>query len=246
MPATLEDNLRDVQERISSAALAAGREPSEVRLLPVTKSVSPHTALALARLGQNALAEARLEALLEKRAHFDDEGQEVEWHFIGHLQRNKARRVLRNAAVVHSVDSPRLVQALDRIASEEGLRPRIYLEVKLATDPEKHGLTPAELEPCVRQAGESTNLELVGLMTLAPRPTEGSDRRAEARAVFERLAELAAALEADPSTAACFSGGRVELSMGMSGDFEEAVRAGSHVCRVGGALFRDLTPEGQA
>ncbi len=243
--ATLQANLDRVQRNIASTLADAGRPAGSARLLPVTKSVSPETALALASLlsispGPTALAENRLDKLIAKRAYFAAANCEVEWHFIGHLQRNKARKVLQNAHVLHSVDSERLLRTIARVALEEQLQPELYLEVKLSAEPEKHGLDPAELEACVRIAGAAPQLKLRGLMTMAPRPTDGCAPRSGAEPCFNELARLARELCCDPQLRDCFVGETCELSMGMSSDYEVALRAGSHVCRVGGALFSDV------
>ena len=241
----LEANLLALRQALSSATLAAGREPEAVHLLAVTKSVSPELAAALARLGQHELGENRLEGLSAKHAHLAAEGLAVRWHFIGKLQRNKARRVVRLADEIHSVDSLRLLQTLDRVAAEEQRRPRVHLEVKLSEDEEKHGLSPAELREAVLAAVDLEHLELVGLMTLATRPGPGVDAAAAAREEFETLARLARELEDDAATRAAFQAGRVRLSMGMSGDWTEAVAAGSDMIRIGTALFVGVEDPGR-
>lgn len=241
MPATLESNLRATLDAIEAAARRAGR-PGSVELLAVTKSVGPRTAAELVRLGQRDLGENRLASLDAKREELARAGLEATWHFIGPIQRNKARKVVQSSEVLHAVDSLRLVDTLERVAAEEGRRVRVYLEVKLSPEESKHGLEPAELREAVRRAGAAEPLTLLGLMTMAPLPPEGDEGRA-AREVFERLAELARGLEAEPEHAACFEGGRVRLSMGMSGDFEAAIAAGSDVVRIGGALFQGVATD---
>ncbi len=240
LPAILESNLREVRADLERAAARAGREATDVRLLAVTKSVEPEVALSLARLGCLDMAENRLEGLQRKRALFEATGTEVRWHFIGHLQSNKARKVLQSAEVLHSVDSQKLLTTISRIAAEEDLRPEIYLEVKLSGESEKHGLDPSELGACVRTAGEDPRLRLRGLMTMAPRPIPGEDAGQSARACFDQLAVLARSLEEDPELARAFVDRKVELSMGMSGDYEQAIAAGATTCRIGSALFRGL------
>lgn len=242
MPTPLESNLHEVLSDLERATLQAGREPGSVELLAVTKSVEPGVALALARLGCRDLAENRLEGLQRKREAFSSAGEAARWHFIGHLQSNKARKVLQLADVVHSVDSQKLLELLGRHCAELGKRLSIYLEVKLSDEPEKHGLAPEELEACVRIAGSDPNLELLGLMTMAPRPAAGESSAASARACFERLAKLARVLASKPALATCFQDETVRLSMGMSGDYAEAIAAGATTCRIGSALFRGVGP----
>ena len=208
-----------------------GRDPQEIRLVAVTKTVAPEVAGALAELGCTDLGENRVAELERKHAWFAASGRTVRWHFVGHVQRNKARRVVRLADEIHSVDSRALLDTLARVAAEEGRRPGIYLQVKLTDEPTKSGLSLAELPQLLAAA---TELPCRGLMTMAPLVAE-CDAPTAARAAFERLAALAAEL---PGSA--FTDGRPLLSMGMSADFEAAVRAGAHVLRIGSAFFEGI------
>ena len=230
-------------ERIARAARSAGRDPSEVELVAVTKAVGAALARALFDLGCADFGENRADDLVAKAAALGAERRAPRWHFVGHLQRNKARRVLRIAHAIHSVDSIELLETLQRLSAEEGRAPGIFLQVKLADEETKGGLAPEELPALVERA-RAGPLPLLGLMVMAPlleegQMDEGPAASRAARAVFERLAALARTLPRD-----AFAGGRVRLSMGMSGDFEEAVRAGSHLVRVGSALFEGVTAEG--
>lgn len=234
LDARLKDNRSRVLERIAAAARSAGRDPAEVELVAVTKEVGSPLAQALFDLGCTDLGESRADELLAKHAVFLAGGRVARWHFLGHLQRNKARRVLRVAHAIHSVDSAELLDALARIAREEGRAPGIFLQVKLADEATKGGLEPAQLPALVERA-KAGPLPLLGLMTLAPLTEDPLVAKRTARAVFERLSQLARTL-----APADFAGGGVRLSMGMSGDFEEAVRAGAHLVRVGGALFEHV------
>jgi len=220
---------------IEAAGAESGREPGAVRLLAVTKSVTSRVAMELFRLGQTDLGENRIDVLEAKRLDFEREGLAPVWHFIGHIQRNKAARVVRAADVIHSVDSLSLLRALARHASEAERSLSIYLQVKLTDEAAKHGLPEAELEQAVELAHDSPALRLVGLMTMAPLDDDPARARELAARTFDRLAALGRALPG-----ARFEGGRPRLSMGMSGDFEEAVRAGADLVRVGSALFEGI------
>ena len=244
----LESNLRAVRERIRRAALAAGRAPEEVQLLPVTKSVTPPVALALARLlraeapeGPVELAENRADALERKAAAFAEAGVAVRWHFVGHLQTNKARRVARLAEVVHSVDSAHLADTLARVARESGRRRAVYLEVDFTGEAAKFGLDEAGARALLQRLPVWDELELLGLMAMGPLEERPGTTAAT---VFARVAALARALEREHGSA--FAGGRCRLSLGMSGDLEEAIAAGSTCVRVGSDLFRGLAPEASA
>ena len=238
----LEENLRGLRQRLERAASGVGRRPDEIRILAVTKSVEPDVAADMARLGLRDLGENRAPELERKaRALSAIEGggaervPEIRWHFIGHLQRNKARRVARIAAVIHSVDSLALLETLERIASEEDLQLSIYLQVDATGEARKTGFAPDAVPATVERAKACTHLTLLGLMAMGPL-VQQADRTT--RAVFAEVAALARRLERDPALAVVFADGRCRLSMGMSGDLEEAVRAGTDLVRVGGALFR--------
>ncbi|MCZ6598692.1 MAG: alanine racemase, partial [Planctomycetota bacterium] len=220
----LRRNLACVRERIARARAEAGRvDPScEIRLVAITKSVSPAIALALAEAGQADLGENRADELERKAAFFARHGatDSVRWHYVGHLQRNKARRVARIAATIHSVDSLVLVETLARIAGEEDARPGIYVQVHLSGEATKHGFAKNEVAGAVERVAGLGELPLLGLMTMAPLLRDPAASRVAAQAAFatfQRLAELARSLPA-----ADFAGGAPQLSMGMSADFLEA------------------------
>ncbi|QDU67225.1 YggS family pyridoxal phosphate enzyme [Engelhardtia mirabilis] len=244
MALALAQNLERVRARIERARRTATRS-GQARLLAVTKSVEPEVALALARLGQLDLGENRPEGLEAKRRLFDAElesgqsegGRRVRWHFIGHLQRNKARRVARLADEIHAVDSVALARTLSRVCAEEGLRPRIYLQVRLTDEATKHGLDPSELPQAI-EASDPSCLDLAGLMTMAPLEDDPQRRAESASRTFGRLAELA-----ERHGDAPWIEGRALLSMGMSDDLEQAVDQGSDWLRIGSALFVESAQE---
>ena len=228
-------NLGAIRERLARAAAAADRDPAGITLLAVSKSVQPELAANLAHLGQVDFGENRLEGLDPKRAFFEARGLAARWHYIGHIQRNKACRVVERSDVIHSIDSLRLLNAVIRHAEELERQPDLYLQVKIADEADKHGMHPAELPEAIDTAlAARAHVRLVGLMVMAPLVGADAERRAAARAVFEATRDLAAAR---PELA-------LGLSMGMTGDFEEAVHAGSTVLRIGTALFQGVATEG--
>lgn len=235
MRAELERNLRRVQVEIAGAALQAGRAPEDIRLVAVTKSAGSAAAEVLARLGQLDLGESRVDVLEEKHAHLARSGVPVRWHLVGHLQRNKAGRAVALADEIHSVDSMALLQTIDRVAGDQGRKPAVYLQVLLSGEPTKHGFDPGELVDAVDAAAELDHVELAGLMTMAPLLDDPDEMRRAAEEVFARLADLALELPA-----LAFVSGEPRLSMGMSGDFREAIAAGAHLVRVGSALFEGI------
>lgn len=244
MTPTLLDNLDTAQARIRAAELDAQRPPGGVRLLPVTKSVDAgRTAELIALLRRQdqgvALAENRIPALEAKAAELQSQGiGPIEWHFVGHIQRNKARRVLRLCKVIHSVDSLRLLESLQRQAEAEDSQHEIFLQVALTGEAEKDGMDEAELLRCFEAVAQMDRLALAGLMAMGARPDERPGSRSRQRAIFARAAALAHALHRQDGSA--FVRGQAELSLGMSDDLELAIAAGSNWVRVGGALFKGL------
>lgn len=235
LPTTLESNLARVRAEITAAARAAGRDPAQIELLPVTKSVPAALAAGLRALGQRDLGESRADELERKVRWFEEHGIDARWHFVGHLQRNKARRVVELADVIHSVDSLHLIETLDRIAADVGRSPQVYLQVKLHPEDTKAGFEPALLCDALGAARAARHLVPVGLMTMAPLVEDDEAERVRlARHVFLELARLA-------HVHAPAGSRPLALSMGMSGDFALAIQAGSTCVRVGSALFEGVT-----
>jgi pyridoxal phosphate enzyme (YggS family) len=222
--AELAANLAEVRARIAAAEHAGGRAPGSVALVVVTKTWPASDVRLLADLGVTDVAENRDQEARSKHAECADLG--LRWHFVGQLQRNKARHVVSYADVVESVDRPELASALDRAAGEAGRRIDVLLQVDLADPPQPHrgGVTPAGL-PALADlvTGGCPALRLTGLMAVAP-------LEEDPRAAFARLAGLAAALRRDHPEA-------VVLSAGMSHDLEQAVEAGATHVRVGTAVL---------
>ncbi|MFY8149937.1 MAG: YggS family pyridoxal phosphate-dependent enzyme [Prochlorococcaceae cyanobacterium] len=198
--------------------------PSSTRLLAVSKGQPAERIREAAAAGLRSFGESRLQEAMAKQEELHDlKGLEppLDWHFIGRLQANKARGVVRHFGTIHSVDSLALAERLERIAAEEGRRPVVFLQVKLRPDPAKGGFDPLELRQAWPRLQALEALQVLGLMTIAPL---GLDQ-AERSALFRDCAALAGELELS------------ELSMGMSGDWREAVAAGSTWVRLGSGLF---------
>lgn len=224
----LADNLARIDQQIADAAEQAGRDPREVTLVAVAKYVDAATTAELHAAGCQDIGESRPQQLDVKAAQLADS---IQWHLIGHLQRNKARRTLAAADWIHSVDSLSLLRALDRLAVETDETARLLLEVNISGDAAKHGFSPGELPGVVSQL-EQAALPVAGLMTMASR--EGGPD--EARRQFAALRELRDAVQPLCPDGVVLS----ELSMGMSGDFAEAIAEGATLVRIGSALYRGL------
>ena len=201
--------------------------PKGVNLLAVSKGHPASAVRQIAELGQLDFGESRLQEALPKQLELDDL-QQLRWHFIGRLQANKVRPVVRAFAVIHSIDSLALARRVARIASEEGVEPEAFLQVKLRPDPAKAGWDPVELEEALPELKTLPNLHFSGLMTMAPLDLAVAERPAlfrDCRSLADRL-------------------GLQECSMGMSGDWQAAAEAGATWVRVGSGLFgaRQSTP----
>lgn len=225
----LAANHRSVLDRIAAACRRVGRDPASVTLVAVTKSARPEWIQALVDIGQAELAENRPQQLIERATHI---AGPIQWHLIGHLQRNKARQILPLVSLIHSVDSLRLLTTLDQLAANLNLQPRVLLEVNVSGEASKDGFRADELLAAWDQVIACRHLRVEGLMTMAPL----SDRPADARPPFAGLRELRDQLRTRSPDAVPLP----HLSMGMSGDFEVAIEEGATLVRVGSALFEGM------
>lgn len=221
----LSDILADVNAKIAAACARAGRDPSEVEIIAVTKTHGAETVNEARDAGLCIVGENKVqEAAWKKPASASG----PEWHLIGHLQSNKTRPALELFDVIHSVDTVKLADRIEAVAEETGARPRILLEVNVSGEKSKSGMKPEEAAPVVRHIVESCpRVTLEGLMTMAP----FSENPEDARPYFRRLRELRDKLEAELGV------GLPRLSMGMSGDYEVAVEEGATWVRLGTVLF---------
>ena len=223
----IRENLTRVRQRIAEAARRSGRDPREVTLIAVTKYVDADTARLLIRAGCRDLGEARPQELWRKVQQLGAE--DVRWHLVGHLQRNKITRTAPLVWLIHSADSPRLLEALDEHGSLSGLRVKVLLEVNISGDLTKTGMPVNEVAPLVDRLIGMPHVEVRGLMGMAA--LEG-DLDA-ARRDFANLRELRDQLRTNLVGPTALP----ELSMGMSDDFEVAIEEGATMVRVGSALF---------
>jgi len=252
----LSERWRAVKRRVADAARRSGRRPEEILLVAVTKGATLPQIRRIVELGQRDLAENRVQQLLERvdwmrsqgsirdpdRAPDPEDAALVRWHMIGTLQRNKIRKAVEHARLVQSVDNLRLAEDLH---TEGGRRDRpieVLVQVNVSGEASKQGLNPRALGPFLEQVVTMVNLEVRGLMCMAPYTKDPE----EVRPVFERCRELFE--EQRPISAMGGGGDRFNiLSMGMSNDFEVAIECGANLVRVGSAIFDDdFTRDGGA
>lgn len=217
-------DVASVRSRIAAAAARAGRSPDVVRIVAVTKGHPLERAREAVAEGLLDLGENRVQEALGKQAAWPD--APVRWHMIGHLQRNKVRLVIGRFALIHSLDSMRLADALDTAAAAAGVVQDVLLEVNAGREPQKTGAMPEEAPLLLAHAARLPHLAVRGLMTIAP-DTEDVEVQ---RRVFRELRLLRESLATSSLELAV-------LSMGMSGDFEVAVEEGATMVRLGTILF---------
>lgn len=224
----LNERFHSLLDRVAIAARAAGRDPNSVRLIAVTKHASTADVRVALQLGVKDLGESKVQAALSRQALFSAETPS--WHLIGHLQTNKVKKVVGAFALIHSVDSWRLAEALNAVAVAQGIIQPILFQVNVAADPGKYGLNPVEAGAVVERAFRLLpGLKVCGLMTMAPQAATP----AEAGDCFRRLRELQETLLSRNRDQVQFK----ELSMGMTQDFSVAIAEGSTMIRVGSGLF---------
>jgi pyridoxal phosphate enzyme (YggS family) len=224
---TIADRWKRVCERVEASAIKAGRNPNDITTVGVSKYVDASSTRELFEAGCIDLGESRPQVLWEKAELLKD--LTIRWHLIGHLQRNKSKRTVRLLSCIHSIDSIRIAQQISEDASGLENPISVLLEVNVSGDSTKTGLSPDELPTVAESVIELPGLRVEGLMGMS-----GLGKRSP-REDFVKLREIRDALQIQ-------FGSRVELkhlSMGMSGDFEEAVAEGATILRIGSILFED-------
>ncbi len=221
----LADRLRSVRERIDRASARSGRPPGSVRLLAITKGFPAATVREAVALGLREFGENRVQEAEGKIGELDPS---LQWHLVGHLQRNKARRAVQLFQEIHSIDSAQLAEEVARRATESSKSVTCLVEVNTSGEASKFGVAPVGALDLLRAAGGLPGIELRGLMTIGPL----SGGPEGARRAFRDLA----AIRAEATRAGLLAEGS-HLSMGMSEDFEIAIEEGATIVRVGSALF---------
>ncbi|SHK51403.1 hypothetical protein SAMN02745216_03583 [Desulfatibacillum alkenivorans DSM 16219] len=227
MDNTIRKNLREIQDSIQKAAEKCGRDPQSIRLVAVSKTKPAEMLRQAADAGATIFGENYIQEAREKIAELDS--LEVEWHFIGHLQSNKAKYAVPLFSLIHSVDSFKLAREIDKQAAKAEKIQDILVQVNISGEETKSGAGENEAINLVKEISALENVRVKGLMTMPPF-FDDPDR---ARPFFRRLRELAQAIQSKGFENVSME----ELSMGMTGDFEAAIEEGATLVRVGTAIF---------
>jgi len=228
------DNLTQLLDTIAQTAINCGRDPQEITLVAVSKGVKADQIRQAIDSGQTIFGENYLQEAAEKILHLP---QEISWHFIGHLQTNKARLAAELFDIVETVDRLKVAQALDKQAKSLKKKLSILVQVNTGKEKQKSGVFPEEAEQLIRLIAQTTDLRLIGLMTIPPYFADPEN----SRPYFKALKTLAERLAAQSLFA---DNNQVALSMGMSGDYQVAIEEGATIIRVGTALFGVRTARG--
>ncbi len=234
----ISERIRRIKDNIDSACTRASRHPSEVKVVVVTKSADFESIKEVISLGINDLGENRAQQLKKVDVQISEFlsssadaklPAKINWHMIGHLQRNKVQQVLGITCLIHSVDTLRLAEEISADAAVLNLRPRVLLQINTSEEPQKFGIPVGAAIHLAEQIESLPNLKLAGLMTMAPL-TRDKDK---IRSCFSRARELFVEMRGEKIVGPQFT----ELSMGMSSDYEIAVEEGATILRIGSAIF---------
>jgi len=230
---SIADNVARIRSEMEAAALACGRDPKEIQLCAATKMNDADAVRQAIAAGVDCCGENRVQELVAKLAENAYEGAPV--HFIGHLQTNKVKQVVGKVDLIQSVDSERLIRAIDKEAAKQGIVQDILLEVNIGGEESKSGLAPEEVLPLLDKISEFPNIRVKGLMTIPPI----SEKNGNNRKFFQKMCNISVDIIAKK-----YDNVMVEcISMGMSDDYTDAIACGSTMIRVGTAIFgaRDYT-----
>jgi len=223
----LKQRFEEILGRIHKACEHCGRDPESVRLVTVSKTVATDRVRQAVRAGVRILGESYIQEARAKHSELSD--LSIDWHFIGHLQTNKAKFAVRIFDLIHTLDSLKLARELDRQAARRDRVQPVLIQVNISREKTKSGIAIEQIESLVRDASGLEHLSVRGLMTMPP----FFDQPEQARPYFNRLSQLARHIDALGIAGVSMK----ELSMGMSGDFEVAIEEGATLVRVGTAIF---------
>lgn len=226
MALDIERNLKNVQERIEKTAVKADRNPHEIQLIAVTKTVEPEVIEKAIEFGVTHIGENKVQELIRK---YEIIGDRVKWHMIGHLQKNKVKYVIDKVTLIHSLDSYDLAVEIDKRAKQVGRVMQCLLQVNVSGEESKYGIDYGSVDELLQKLSLLQHIEIVGLMTMAPYTDEPED----VRGFFKNLNQLFVDIgeRKIPNIKMHY------LSMGMSNDFEVAIEEGASLVRIGSKIF---------
>ena len=223
----IEGNLEMVKRSIEKAAAVSGRKLEDIKLVAVTKTLLPEKIREAAALGVTCVGENRVQEMLDKYQSLND--LPLEWHMIGHLQRNKVKYIIDKVALIHSVDTIELAEEINKRAGQAGKRADVLLQVNVSGEESKFGMDPGRVFDFLERAQGLENVHIRGLMTIAPY----TDNPEETRPVFARLKAIFEEIKAAKPTGVDMD----YLSMGMTGDYVIAIEEGANIVRIGTGIF---------
>ena len=224
---SIAENVARIKADIASAAIAAGRDPKEIRLCAATKMNDANAVRQAIAAGVDCCGENRVQELTQKLSENAYEGAPV--HFIGHLQTNKVKQVVGKVSLIHSIDSMRLLEAVNKEAARQGICQDILLEINIANEESKSGFTIEEMDSVLSQIGEFSSIRVLGFMVIPPICQDSTDNHK----FFQKIYNLSVDITRKKYDNVCVD----ILSMGMSGDYADAIACGSTMIRVGTAIF---------
>ena len=222
----IAENLAQVHKNIEDAARSAGRDPAEITLIDVSKTKPVSMLMEAYDAGERVFGENKVQEIMDK---YDQMPQDVSWHMIGHLQRNKVKYIVGKVSMIHSVDSLRLAEAIEQEAAKIDTVVPVLLEVNVAEEESKFGLSVEEVIPLAEQIASFSHVRVCGLMTIAPYVTDPEENRP----IFRQLKKLSVDIAAKNINNVTMN----VLSMGMTGDYTVAVEEGATMVRVGTGIF---------
>ena len=230
MQSLIKENIEVIRKRIEKAAIKVGRNPSDIKLIAVTKNVEPQNIIEAIEAGVVDFGENRVQELLNKANIIEEKSDKnIKWHMIGHLQTNKVKYIVDKITMIHSLDSLKLAQEIDRKAQKLGKTIDVLIQVNIAEEVTKFGLKKYEVLDFVQMVGSLKNIKVKGLMTIAP----FAENPEQVRFVFSGLRKIFI----DICRKNINNIDMKYLSMGMSNDFEIAIEEGANIVRIGTAIF---------
>lgn len=222
----IAENIKEIRANIDEAARRSGREPKDVLLLAVSKTVEVSKIKAAVECGLDELGENRVQEIMEK---YEPMGPDVKWHLIGHLQTNKVKYIIDKVKLIHSLESLKLAEEIDKQAKKHEITADVLVEINMAREESKFGILPEQAEEFIRELANLGNIRVRGLMTVAPFVENGEENRV----YFRNMKQLLVDINAKKINNITMD----ILSMGMTGDYITAVEEGATIVRVGTGIF---------